>query len=63
MVSFGEKFLNLYMLSAADGATLTQDQAIRRWVFLGSPFRTGRHHPDPRLPDPALPVLYALYLL
>ncbi len=35
--SFGQKFLKLETVSAADGATLTQQQAIRRWAFLLGP--------------------------
>ncbi len=35
--SFGQKFLNLETVNAADGATLTQNQAIRRWAFLWGP--------------------------
>ena len=32
--SLGQKALGLQTVNAADGATLTQDQAIRRWLFL-----------------------------
>ena len=35
----GQKVLNLETVNAADGATLTQPQAIRRWVFLWGPHR------------------------
>ncbi len=35
--SYGQKFLNLETVNAADGATLTQDQAIRRWAYLWGP--------------------------
>jgi uncharacterized RDD family membrane protein YckC len=35
--SYGQKFLSLETVNAADGATLTQDQAIRRWLFLWGP--------------------------
>ncbi len=33
----GQKILNLETVAAADGATLTRDQAIRRWAFLFGP--------------------------
>lgn len=33
----GQKILNLETVNAADGATLTRDQAIRRWAFLWGP--------------------------
>jgi uncharacterized RDD family membrane protein YckC len=33
----GQKILNLETVNAADGATLTRDQAIRRWAFLFGP--------------------------
>lgn len=32
--SLGQKVLGLQTVNAADGATLTRDQAIRRWLFL-----------------------------
>jgi uncharacterized RDD family membrane protein YckC len=35
--SYGQKFQKLECVNAADGATLTQDQAIRRWAFLFGP--------------------------
>jgi uncharacterized RDD family membrane protein YckC len=34
----GQSFLGLEVRNAADGARLTQDQAIRRWAFLIVPF-------------------------
>lgn len=34
----GQRVLGLETLNAADGATLTQPQAIRRWLFLFGPF-------------------------
>jgi uncharacterized RDD family membrane protein YckC len=34
----GQKVLGLETLNAADGATLTQPQAIRRWLVLFGPF-------------------------
>jgi uncharacterized RDD family membrane protein YckC len=33
----GQKALSMQVGNAADGKSLTQDQAIRRWVFLGGP--------------------------
>lgn len=33
----GQKVLNLETVNAGDGATLTRDQAIRRWAFLFGP--------------------------
>jgi uncharacterized RDD family membrane protein YckC len=35
--SYGQKFQKLECVNAADGATLTQEQAIRRWAFLFGP--------------------------
>ena len=35
--SVGQRVLSLECVNAADGATLTQDQAIRRWAFLFGP--------------------------
>ncbi len=34
----GQRILGLETLNAADGAVLTQPQAIRRWLFLFGPF-------------------------
>lgn len=34
----GQKMLGLETVNAADGATLTQAQAIRRWLYLFGPF-------------------------
>ena len=34
----GQKVLGMQVGNAADGATLTMDQAIKRWVALGAPF-------------------------
>jgi len=39
--SIGQKVLGLETVNAADGATLTQPQAIRRWAFLFGPFALG----------------------
>jgi uncharacterized RDD family membrane protein YckC len=35
--SYGQKFLKLETVAAADGSTLTQDRAIRRWAFMFGP--------------------------
>jgi hypothetical protein len=35
--TLGQRFLGLETVNAADGATLTQDQALRRWAFLLGP--------------------------
>jgi uncharacterized RDD family membrane protein YckC len=37
----GQRVLGLETLNAADGAVLTQPQAIRRWLFLFGPFVLG----------------------
>ena len=36
--SLGQRVLNLQVGNAADGKTLTRDQAIKRWLALGAPF-------------------------
>lgn len=61
--SFGQKFLNLETVNAADGATLTQNQAIRRWAFLWGPFALAAIIPIVGLFINLLAFLYALYLL
>ena len=38
----GMRVLGLEVLNAADGAALTQPQAIRRWLFLFGPFVLGQ---------------------
>lgn len=38
----GMRVLGLEVLNAADGAVLTQPQAIRRWLFLFGPFVVGQ---------------------
>jgi uncharacterized RDD family membrane protein YckC len=37
----GQKILGLETVNAADGATLTRDQAVRRWAFLFGPSAVG----------------------
>jgi uncharacterized RDD family membrane protein YckC len=52
----GQKMLGMQVGNAADGATLTQEQAIRRWIFLGAPFGLA----SALSPIPALGLLIAL---
>jgi len=61
--SFGQKFLNLETVNAADGGTLTQNQAIRRWAFLFGPWAIGAIIPIIGLFIELLAALYVLYLL
>jgi uncharacterized RDD family membrane protein YckC len=61
--SFGQKFLNLETVNAADGATLTQNQAIRRWAFLFGPWAVGAIIPIVGILIELLAALYVLYLL
>ncbi len=61
--SFGQKFLNLETVNAADGGTLTQNQAIRRWAFLFGPWAVGAIIPIIGLFIELLAALYVLYLL
>jgi uncharacterized RDD family membrane protein YckC len=37
----GQRLLSLETVNAADGATLTRDQAVRRWAFLFGPSAVG----------------------
>jgi len=61
--SFGQKFLNLETVNATDGATLTQNQAIRRWAFLWGPIAIGYAIPIIGILIVMLGGLYQLYLL
>lgn len=61
--SFGQKFLNLETVNAADGATLTQNQAIRRWAFLWGPQAIIGIVPFLALIAWPIEFLYGLYLL
>ena len=61
--SFGQKFLNLETVNAADGATLTQNQAIRRWAFLWGPQAVIGIVPFLALFAWPLEFLYGIYLL
>ena len=61
--SFGQKFLKLETVSAADGSTLTQEQAIRRWAFLYGPWAVAAIIPILGSLLMLLVGLYELYLL
>lgn len=61
--SYGQKFLKLETVSAADGATLTQDQAIRRWAFLWGPAALGMIIPILGVLISLAASIYMLYLL
>ena len=61
--SLGQKFLSLETVSAADGSTVTQDQAIRRWLFLYGLYALGNIIPIVGLLVLLVAVGYALYLL
>lgn len=61
--SFGQKFLNLETVNAADGATLTQNQAIRRWAFLFGPWALGAIIPIFGFFIELLAGLWVLYVL
>jgi uncharacterized RDD family membrane protein YckC len=52
----GQRMLGMQLGNAADGATVTQEQAIRRWIFLGAPFGLA----SALNPIPALGLLLAL---
>ena len=61
--SLGQKFLNLETVNAADGSTLTQDQAIRRWLFLFGPWALTWIIPIVGFLLGFFVILYYLYLL
>ncbi len=61
--SLGQKFLSVETVSAADGSTLTQDQAIRRWLFLYGLYALGNIIPIVGLLVLLVAIGYALYLL
>jgi len=52
----GQKLLGMQVGNAADGATLTQEQAIKRWIFLGAPFGLA----SALNPLPAIGIIIAL---
>jgi uncharacterized RDD family membrane protein YckC len=55
----GQKLLGMQVGNFPDGATLTMEQAIRRWIFLGAPFGIA----GALVPIPALGILLALAAL
>ncbi len=63
----GQRILGLETLNAADGAVLTQPQAIRRWLFLFGPFVLAQVAsfvlPGPGSIVGLLTFAYAIYLL
>jgi uncharacterized RDD family membrane protein YckC len=63
----GQRVLGLETLNAADGAVLTQPQAIRRWLFLFGPFVLAQVAtfilPGPGSLVGLLTFAYAIYLL
>jgi uncharacterized RDD family membrane protein YckC len=61
--SLGQKLLNLETVSAADGSTLTQDQGIRRWIFLYGLYALGNIIPIVGLLILLVAIGYALYLV
>jgi uncharacterized RDD family membrane protein YckC len=61
--SLGQKFLNLETVNATDGSTLTQDQAIRRWLFLFGPWALTWIIPIVGFFLGFFVILYYLYLL
>jgi uncharacterized RDD family membrane protein YckC len=61
--SYGQKFLNLETVNAGDGATLTQNQAIRRWAFLWGPVAIGYAIPILGWLISFIAFFYMLYLL
>lgn len=68
--SLGQKALGLETVNAADGATLSQEQAIRRWAYLFGPTALGAalgYAPGPlAILGPLIGLLaffYQLYLL
>ena len=54
--SLGQRVLGLQVGNAADGATVTQEQAIKRWIALGAPFGIAQA----LNPLPALGILIGL---
>jgi len=61
--SLGQKFLSVETVSAADGSTLTQDQAIRRWLFLYGLYALSAIIPIVGFLFALVAIGYALYLL
>jgi uncharacterized RDD family membrane protein YckC len=61
--TYGQKFLKLETVNAADGATLTQNQAIKRWAYLWGPSAVGFIIPILGILILMVASLYQLYLL
>ncbi len=61
--SLGQKVLGLETVNAADGATLTQNQAIRRWAYLWGPFALSAIIPIIGLLLGLVAIGYGVYLL
>jgi uncharacterized RDD family membrane protein YckC len=59
----GQRMLSLETVNAADGATLTRDQAIRRWAFLWGPFALSSIVPILGGLLGLVAIGYAIYLL
>ena len=57
--SLGQRMLGMQVGNAADGKSLTQEQAIRRWIFLGGPLGLI----SALSPVPALGILLSLAAL
>ncbi|MDP9244525.1 MAG: RDD family protein [Chloroflexota bacterium] len=57
--SLGQKLLSMQVGNEGDGKTLTMNQAITRWIFLGAPFGIA----GALNPIPALGVIIALAAL
>jgi len=61
--TYGQKFMKLETVNAADGATLTRDQAIKRWAFLWGPAALGMIVPIIGVLISLAAMVYSLYLL
>ena len=61
--SYGQKFMKLETVNAADGSTLTRDQAIKRWAFLWGPAALGMIVPIVGILISLAAMAYSLYLL
>jgi uncharacterized RDD family membrane protein YckC len=57
--SLGQKLLSMQVGNEGDGKTLTTNQAVTRWIFLGAPFGIA----GALNPIPALGILFALAAL
>lgn len=61
--TYGMKFLKLEVVNAADGATLTQNQAMMRWAYLYGIVALGVAIPVIGLLLSFVGMIYSLYLL